>query len=186
MLKASSIFIIILSLTASACAEDFRQENTAANLQLLGKHLHKLIYDEKDNKQALSQFLKLIPDEIRLKAALREDVSPANRQLIISMYKNLGLPKEAEIGRLMKSSQVDVKVHAATTEEIAKYANGTVAYQEFPGGCKRVAELLLKPGMTFYEMEFLEPGNEAGMKYHLFYWDGKQWTMLGPVWRAIK
>ena len=26
---------------------------------------------------------------------------------------------------------------------------------------------------------------EMGMKYHLFYWDGRQWTMLGPVWRAL-
>ena len=40
--------------------------------------------------------------------------------------------------------------------------------------------------MTFYEVEFLEPGKDAGMKYHLFYWDGKQWSMLGPVWRTLE
>jgi len=176
---------VCLAFSVTTLADDFKQQNTAANLQAFGKHLHSLIYVEKDNKQALSEFLKLIPDENRLKAALRTDVTPANRQLIQSMYKNLGLPKEAEIGRLMKSSQTDVKVHAATTEEIAKYANGSVAYQEFPGGCKRVAEMVLKPGMTYYEMEFLEPGKDAGMKYHLFYWDGKQWSMLGPIWRII-
>jgi hypothetical protein len=44
----------------------------------------------------------------------------------------------------------------------------------------------LRPGVTFYEVEFLEPGKDAGMKYHLFYWDGKQWSMLGPVWRALE
>jgi hypothetical protein len=40
--------------------------------------------------------------------------------------------------------------------------------------------------MTFYEVELLEPGKEYGMKYHLFFWDGKQWTMLGPVWRELQ
>jgi hypothetical protein len=24
------------------------------------------------------------------------------------------------------------------------------------------------------------------MKFHLFYWDGAQWTMLGPVWRFVQ
>jgi hypothetical protein len=49
-----------------------------------------------------------------------------------------------------------------------------------------MAEQILRPGMTFYEVEFLEPGKEYGVKYHLFFWDGKQWTMLGPVWRALQ
>jgi hypothetical protein len=40
--------------------------------------------------------------------------------------------------------------------------------------------------MTFYEVEFLEPGKDLGIKYHLFYWDSRQWTMLGPLWRALQ
>jgi len=24
------------------------------------------------------------------------------------------------------------------------------------------------------------------MKFHLFYWDGERWAMLGAAWRAIK
>ena len=40
--------------------------------------------------------------------------------------------------------------------------------------------------MTYYEVEYLEPGKSAGMKYHLLYWDGNQWSMLGPVWRVLK
>jgi hypothetical protein len=79
-----------------------------------------------------------------------------------------------------------VKVHGATTEEIVTYAQGSVVYSEFPGGTRRIAERILRPGMTFYEIEFLEPGKEYGMKYHLLYWDGRQWTMLGPLWRALQ
>jgi len=39
--------------------------------------------------------------------------------------------------------------------------------------------------MTFYAVEFLEPGKSSGIKYHLVYWDGNQWSMLGPVWNAL-
>jgi hypothetical protein len=44
---------------------------------------------------------------------------------------------------------------------------------------------MLRPRMTFYEVELVKPGETAGMVYHLFFWDGAQWTMLGPVWRMI-
>jgi hypothetical protein len=60
-----------------------------------------------------------------------------------------------------------------------------VVFAKFPGGAVKLAGQILRPGMTFYEVEFLEPGKDSGMKYHLFYWDGKQWTMLGPLWRAL-
>ena len=30
------------------------------------------------------------------------------------------------------------------------------------------------------------PGKDSGMKYHLIYWDGRQWMMLGPVWRVME
>jgi hypothetical protein len=79
-----------------------------------------------------------------------------------------------------------VKVYGATTEEIAMNARGSVVFAEFPGGAIRMAERILRPGMTFYEAEFLEAGKENGVKYHLFFWDGRQWTMLGPVWRALR
>ena len=40
--------------------------------------------------------------------------------------------------------------------------------------------------MGFYEVEYFMAGTDSGMKYHLIYWDGRQWTMLGPVWRVMK
>jgi hypothetical protein len=45
---------------------------------------------------------------------------------------------------------------------------------------------VLRPGVTFYEVEFLQPGQPRGIKYHLFYWDGRRWAMLGPVWRSAR
>ena len=36
------------------------------------------------------------------------------------------------------------------------------------------------------EVGYLMPGKDSGMKYHLIYWDGRQWTMPDPVWRVMK
>lgn len=45
---------------------------------------------------------------------------------------------------------------------------------------------MLKPGLTFYEVEVTEPGKQMGTKFHMFFWDGSAWKMLGPAWRAFK
>ena len=84
-----------------------------------------------------------------------------------------------------RPSQTEVQVHGATTEEVAANAPGSVVHAEFPGGAVNAAETLLRPGVTWYEVELLEPGAERGMKFHLFYWGGTQWRMLGPVWRFL-
>ena len=59
-------------------------------------------------------------------------------------------------------------------------------FRKFPGGARELAASALRPGLTFYEVEFLEPGKDLGMKFHLFAWDGERWAMLGPAWRALK
>jgi len=41
-------------------------------------------------------------------------------------------------------------------------------------------------GLRFYEAEFVAPGEELGMKYHLLFWDGSRWRMLGPIWRMLE
>ncbi|MCI0340919.1 MAG: hypothetical protein L0216_07155 [Planctomycetales bacterium] len=78
-----------------------------------------------------------------------------------------------------------MQVHAATTEQIVAYAEGSVASNEFPGGARKAAEKILRPGVTFYEVERLEPGKDLGVKYHLFFHDGSGWKMLGKAWNAL-
>ena len=55
-----------------------------------------------------------------------------------------------------------------------------------PAARKKLAEKLLKPGTTFYEVEVTEPGKDSGTKYHMFFWDGAQWRMMGPAWRVLR
>jgi hypothetical protein len=155
-------------------------------LKKLFETIHDLIYVKKDARSAAARLVSLFPNEERARKALKDDVPPETLQKIFDYHKQLGsMMGEVNINELARPEQKVVKVHGATTEEIAGYAQGSVAYAEFPGGARRLAEQILRPGMTFYEVEFLEPGKDLGMKYHLFYSDGKQWTMLGPLWRAL-
>jgi hypothetical protein len=164
----------------------FRQENQPENLKALLETIHNLIYVKKDARSAAALLTSLYPDEDRARRALRDGIPPETLQKILEMHKRFGSLGETNINELAGTDQKVVKAHGATTEEIARNARDSVVFAEFPGGAIRMAKEILRQGMTFYEAEFLEPGKENGVKYHLFYWDGKQWTMLGPVWRALQ
>jgi hypothetical protein len=164
----------------------FRHINRPENLKALFETIHNLIHVKKDAMSAVALFDSMIPNEERARKALRNDAPPESLQKILGMYRQFGLPGNADVNRLAKPEQTIVKVHGATTEEIARNEQGTVVFSEFPGGAVDMAGKILRPGLTFYEIEFLEPGKEYGIKYHLFFWDGRQWTMLGPVWRALR
>jgi hypothetical protein len=183
----AAIIVGLVSLAGSVTGADFKHENKPQNLKALFERIHHEIYVKKDAKQATALFRSLIPDEARTMKALKDNAAPDLLRQINDMHARLGSSITPEgIGKVARATQKEVQVHGATTEDIARYRDGSVAYKEFPGGAKRVAEQALRPGVTFYEVEYLDPGKSAGMKYHLLYWDGKQWSMLGPVWRVMK
>lgn len=100
---------------------------------------------------------------------IRGDANEAAREIL--------KPKEA--------AQTVVKVHSATTEELAAYKEGSVAYAEFPGGMRRFAEKVAAPGRVWHTIEYLEPGKDAGMKFTTFtVVDGRLFFVVKP-WRAI-
>lgn len=76
------------------------------------------------------------------------------------------------------------QTHAATTEEIVAYREGSVAFAEFPGGMRRFAALAA-PGRTWYVVELVPPGSSTGMKYTCFTRVGGRWIFLPKPWRAI-
>jgi hypothetical protein len=174
--------------TGKDAAGAFRQENKPENLQALFELIHVSAHKPGGSAQAMTLFKSLFPDEARLKKALKEDVAPDVLQKVVAYHGNLRArgDKAESAKEIARPEQKVVKVHTATTKELAEYRRGSVAHSEFPGGAKQLAEKILRPGMTFYEVELLEPGKDAGMKYHLFYWDGSQWAMFGPMWRALR
>jgi hypothetical protein len=141
--------------------------------------------DAGDVKKAGGLTRGLIPDEAAFRKALVDDVPPAVLGRFLENIRQV--PREdaalASLIRRGEPIQTQVNVHGATPEEIRD--GSTPAAGEFPGGVKdHVA--LLRPGLRFYEAEFVAPGEQFGMKYHLFFWDGSRWRMLGPIWRTLE
>jgi hypothetical protein len=130
--------------------------------------------------------MSVIPSKDHLKKVLKDDVSDADLGKLADQYKELP-PDDAKAACVFApEGRTEIKVHASTVEDLAAYKEGTPAFEEFPGGARKLAEKVLKPGTTFYEVEVTEPGKDTGTKYHMFFWDGAQWRMMGPAWRVLK
>jgi hypothetical protein len=138
-----------------------------------------------DAKKAGALTRGLIPTEAAYKKALADNVPPAVMAKMLDNVKKLPADDSALAGLIRRgdSTQSQINVHGATPEEIQ--AGSTPAAGEFPGGVREHAGLL-RAGLRFYEAEFVAPGEDLGMKYHLFFWDGAQWRMLGPIWRSLE
>lgn len=177
-------WIALASASILAAGQDYKPENKPENLKALFSALLKASRGG-DAKTAAALTKSLLGDEARLRKALRDDVPADFPARIAAQHKKLlDSPEERLAGAFeARPEQTEIQVHGATTEDIAKNEKDSVAWKEFPGGARKLAQTHLRPGLTFYEVEFLEPGKDAGMKYHLFFWDGERWAMLGPAWR---
>ncbi len=149
--------------------------------------LQKAIRDG-DTKVSLAMTKSLLCDEARLRKALKEDVDKELLARLVEMHKGYAAGPDEKVATAfkVKPEQTEIQVHGSSVEALAKYEKDSTAFKEFPGGARDLAAAALRPGLTFYEVEFLEPGKDLGMKFHLFYWDGERWAMLGAAWRALK
>jgi hypothetical protein len=187
-LQLAACLALALFATAAGCktkeaATPASHENTPENLQKLWQ---QVVSDMKAGKaeSALDLVKTLMPDENAAREALVPNIDGALLASMMSHYGTLKAQMNPEkAGRGFKTERDQVTVHGATTEQIAE---GAQAATEFPGGAQRVAKTILRPGLTFYEVELTEPGKDAGTKFHLLYWDGAQWRMLGAVWQATR
>lgn len=184
MFRVSPSIVVVLSLVV-ACqlqAQTFEQKNTPENLKAFCEKLQQATV-KKDVKTINTLGFGLMPDEARLKAGLRDDVSSDDIKKIASMHAKFKDGAQGNAARLfnIKPEQTEVMLHSGTTEDLV---GKKPASNNFPGGALEVAGKWLKPGVTYYQVGFVKPGEKLGMKFHLFYWDGQQWSMLGPLWRA--
>ncbi len=184
VLTAAVIFTFIMIVSGGE-ARAFQHKNTPGNLKSLFQKMQQA-HATGDAQTARALTEPLFPDEKRLRKGLREDVSGKTVDTILALHRKFmsSIPLE----KLFEAdpANTEVQVHGATTEEIALNKKGTIVYQEFPGGAVDLAGSVLRSGVTFYEVELLKPGQSRGMKFHLFYWDGSGWSMIGPAWRALK
>lgn len=139
----------------------------------------------KDPAAAMAEFAKMLPNKEQLKFALAEGIDEASVTMISEFHEKMKEQAGKSSNPLAKEANTQTNVWGTSTEDLAKYEKGSVAFNEFPGGANKLAKAgVLHAGRTFYEVEFVEPGHEDGMKYHLFYHDGTAWRMLGPLWRV--
>lgn len=141
----------------------------------------------KDYQKGKAHTLSVLPTRDQLRKIFKDDAPPEMIDKIAAQYEQLPPGDEkAACVFVPGKNRTEIRVHASTVEDLAAYKEGTPAYAEFPGGARTLAEKFLKGGTTFYEVEVTEPGKDSGTKYHMFFWDGAQWRMLGPAWRAAR
>lgn len=141
----------------------------------------------KDFAKGKALTMSVIPGKDQLKKVVKDDVPAEQLDKLADQFKELP-PGDEKVACIFYPGEgrTEIKVHQSSVEDLAAYKEGTPAFEEFPGGAKRLAEKVLKPGTTFYEVEVTEPGKDSGTKYHMFFWDGGQWRMMGPAWRVFK
>ncbi len=81
-----------------------------------------------------------------------------------------------------KAGQTQVLVKHATSEELM---SGTGGATGFAGGWKDVGAQL-KPGVTFYRADFVEPGHDLGMSFDGFAYVNGNWRIFPKPWRAMR
>jgi hypothetical protein len=167
-------------------APTYTPKDNPENLKAYFEVIHQTLYQDKNPEKAAALFASLIPDKARLNKALKDEVQPELIPKLLELYQRLGLPSEGNIHELIQPYKTEVAVYGATTEELAANVEGSPAWEHFAGGARRVAAQALRPGMTFYQVKLTAPGQPHGMSFHLFYWDGQQWAMLGKVWQALR
>ncbi|MEZ4360345.1 MAG: hypothetical protein R3B48_09205 [Kofleriaceae bacterium] len=183
------ILLILLCCCAVSCDKGatnpadtlYKQEQSADNLKGLIEAIVKA-QESGDLATAAKLANNLVADADTLKKAFKDD-PPSD--FFATQVERLGrFPStEAELANLVrrgKPQYTQINIHATTTEELI--ANTGVAAREF-SQVPRDFAANLRPGMTFYAQEFVEPGKEAGRKYLMFLWDGARWRMIGPSWR---
>jgi hypothetical protein len=179
--------MILIAAALCLSLQDFKHENTPDNLKQLFERLHKAVAAG-DEKTALALTNSVLPDEAALKKGLKDGLPPETTTQGVDFWKKLLPAEDGKRARIFAAdpANTDVRVHASTTEDLLKYEKGSTAFMQFPGGAKKLAETVLRPGTTYYEVVLAKPGADSGMKYHLFYWTGERWSCLGPLWRALK
>jgi hypothetical protein len=181
-----SFFAASLLSARNADAASFTQEHRPENLKALWELILQSHYVKHDSKTAAALLGGLVPDQSRIRKALKDGTAPAIAQRIAAKFHEFGLPTAANLAQFLPGVMGPVTVYGATTEELAAYQEGSTAFKHFPGGAQKAAQQILRPGMKFYQVVISSPGGKASVTYSMLYWDGHQWTMLAKPWQVLR
>lgn len=140
--------------------------------------------EAKDFAKGRAIVVAMMPTKDAIAKVLVDTAPPTLVDQIADQGKEVPALDEKAACLLSPPGRTNILVHRATTEELVAYADGTLAAKEFPNGAQALAKVL-RPQTAFYEVETVEPGKDRGTKFHMFFWDGGAWRMLGPAWRYL-
>lgn len=129
----------------------------------------------------------ILPTIDSARAAFRKGTPKKDLEKVAKFYKTW-IPQDDEaLAQVLKvdARYTRIEIHQASGAELKAYKTGSIPWKHFPGACKRLAKSHLREDLLYYEVEFLLPEATRGLKYHLFFWNGQSWTMLGAVWRVF-
>ena len=175
------MIIVLLALAQDGVETKDRSDQLKAQIQKILKAI-----SDNDRERTLSLTRALRCDEARFKKALREDVSKETVDRFLALHKEYFDLKDDELAKAFSAGDggpQEMLVHAATTEELIERKQGGVAWERFAGGTQKVAQQYLRPKTLFYSVKIVKPGETSGMTYHLFFFDGEGWGMIGKAWR---
>jgi hypothetical protein len=161
-------------------------DDSVDNLRSTFQNLHTA-QTSGDVERAMIITKRLLPDEERIRKGLAPDILPEAVRRIVQMHKE-DYPEDEKLLSVRIAggwSASGVLISSATTEEIA--ARQTLDSQDFPLAAQHMAEeRLLRPGLRYHLVRLVKPGESLGIPVHLVFFDGTQWTVLGPIWRVLR
>src|SRR5262245_51147819 len=113
MKKSAIAMLCTLAISMPAIAAGFKHENKPENLRALFTSIHQAAYAKKDAKQAAELTQSVMPDEGRVKKALRENVGGDALQRIVGMHNKMGPMSEREVVKLVKAEHKNIRVSGA-------------------------------------------------------------------------
>lgn len=137
-------------------------------------------------KALLAEFVKPGADHATLTKALR----PTKADYDAVFMPDLAAKADAVYGPAWdggqmvvapKAGQTQVLTSSATSDELKNWTGGAA---EFAGGWKGVGAQL-KPGVTFYRIQFVEPGKDLGMSYDGLAYVNGNWRIFPKPWRVM-
>jgi hypothetical protein len=175
-----------LPVGAQDAPAEWKGEETPENLKALFEAI-RAAADAGDAPRAAALTRGLLCTKDDYDAVLSPDLLEEQRKKVEAACAiPADMPAE-KVARLLVpgGDKTEVVVYTATVAEVRAMEKGSVAEREFPGGARKVAEKLRPDGRKLHEVVVRKPGEQAGVKFHLFFWNGKAWKMLGPCWRAL-
>ena len=94
----------------------------------------------KDFAKGKQIVMSVIPSKEHLKKLLKDDVADADLGKLADQYKDLPNDDSKAACVFAPDGRTEIKVYASTVEDLAAYKEGKPAFEEFPGGARKLAE----------------------------------------------